>query len=228
ALLGLAEALVLSDRSDLGGRAGRLFEQAMALDETSVKALFFSAFAARERNELPLAAERFQRLLQANPPEQVTQIIGQQLQEIEALSAMLGAVPAEGRAAAPMAGVAPAAAGESAAAVTVPLRITLSATVAAKAVPGAPLFISARIPGQRGPPLAARRMAATFPLNVELLSSDAMLAGSGFAAGQELEIEARIANGGDATSRAGDPFGVIRVTAGSGQRASIEIGQLKP
>jgi hypothetical protein len=71
-------------------------------------------------------------------------------------------------------------------------------------------------------------MAATFPLNVELLSSDAMLAGSGFAAGQELEIEARIANGGDATSRAGDPFGVIRVTAGSDQRASIEIGQLKP
>jgi cytochrome c-type biogenesis protein CcmH len=230
ALMGLAEALVVSERSDLGSRAGRLFEQAMALDATSVKALFYSAFAARERNELPLAADRFRRLLEANPPEEVAQIIGQQLQEIETLTAMLGAAQPQGVAAPqPGAATTPGAAGESAAVVAVPLHITLSAAVAARAVQGAPLFISARLPGQRGPPLAAKRMGSTtFPLNVDLLSTDAVMGGSGFAAGQELEIEARIANGGDATSRAGDPFGVIRVMAGGEQPASIEIGQLKP
>lgn len=229
AALGLAEALILSERSDLAGRAGRLFEQAMALDPTSVKALFYSAFAARERNELPLAAERFRRLLEANPPEQVVQIIEEQLQDIESLSNMVGAAQPGGAATAPMAAATSQAAGESAAVVSVPLRITLSSAVAARAVAGAPLFISARNPGMRGPPLAAKRLPSTaFPLNVELLSTDAVMGGSGFAAGQELEIEARIANGGDATPRAGDPFGVIRVTVGSAQRATIEIGQLKP
>jgi hypothetical protein len=143
---------------------------------------------------------------------------------------MVGTAQPGDSAASPMAAAASVGAGESAAVVTVPLRITLSAAVADRAVQGAPLFISARLPGQRGVlPVAAKRLdSMSFPLNVELLSTDAVMGGSGFAAGQELEIEARIANGGDAASRAGDPFGVIRVIAGGEQRASIEIGQLKP
>src|SRR5690606_30642847 len=75
ALAGLAEALLESGRSGLAGRAGRLFEQALEVDPNSVKALFYSAFAARERNELPLARERFGKLLAANPPEAVARII---------------------------------------------------------------------------------------------------------------------------------------------------------
>jgi len=230
ALMGLAEALVVSEKSDLGSRAGRLFEQALELDGASVKALFYSAFAARHRNELPLARERFERLLTANPPEEVARIISEQISEIDALSRMVGdgaAAPTSGGTA--MAAAAPATqAAPAAAAVTVPLRVTVSASVADKAAAGAPLFVLARIPGQRGPPLAARRLDARFPQEVDLLSTDAMIAGTGFAAGQELEIEARIANGGGASSRSGDPFGVIRVTAGSKQRAAIEINQLKP
>ena len=112
--------------------------------------------------------------------------------------------------------------------VTVPLRVTLSATVAAKAAKGAPLFVLARIPGQRGAPLAVRRLNSTFPQDVELRSSDAMVAGNGFTAGQELEIEARVGNGGSAISASGDPFGTARVKAGQGGRITIEINQLKP
>jgi hypothetical protein len=126
----------------------------------------------------------------------------------------------------------PAAAGAGAAAavatVELPLRVTMAAAVASKATSGAPLFILARIPGQRGPPLAARRLEATFPQDVELRSTDAMIAGTGFTAGQELEIEARVANGGSAISRSGDPFGTTIIRAGSKQRTSIEINQLKP
>lgn len=229
ALMGLAEALVVSEKSDLGGRAGRLFEQALDLDGSSVKALFYSAFAARHRNELPLARQRFERLLSANPPEEVARIISEQISEIDALSRMAAngaAAPTSGGTA--MAAAAPTAQAAPAAAVTVPLRVTLSASVADKAAAGAPLFVLARIPGQRGPPLAAKRLDARFPQEVDLLNTDAMIAGTGFAAGQELEIEARIANGGGASSRSGDPFGVIRVTAGGKQRAAIEINQLKP
>jgi hypothetical protein len=63
---------------------------------------------------------------------------------------------------------------------------------------------------------------------VELSSTDAMVAGTGFKDGQELEIEARVGNGGSAISRSGDPFGTVRVKAGSKDRVSIEINQLKP
>jgi hypothetical protein len=140
-------------------------------------------------------------------------------------AAQLAAVPGSPATTAPAS--APTAA-SSAAVVTVPVRITLDGKVAANAQAGAPLFVLARIPGQRGPPLAAKRLDAKFPQNVDLLNSDAMIAGTGFAAGQEIEIEARIANGGSAISRSGDPFGTARLKAGAGSRVTIEINQLKP
>lgn len=224
ALMGLAEALVISGRSGLDGRAGRLFEQAMKVDPTSVKALFYSAFAAAERNEFPVARERFQTLLRADPPQQVVDIIQEQIRALDAMALMAG--PGEGTAAA-----APAAAGqggEAAEVASVRVRITLDPAVAGNAAAGAPLFVLARIPGQPGPPLAARRLDATFPQDVELLSTDAMIAGTGFTVGQELEIEARIANGGSAVSRSGDPYGTTRVKAGNADRIAIRISQLKP
>jgi hypothetical protein len=114
------------------------------------------------------------------------------------------------------------------AAVAVPLRITIAASVSGNVKSGARMFVYARIPGQRGPPLAAKPLEVRFPQNVDLLSTDAMIAGTGFTAGQELEIEARVANDGGAISRSGDPFGTVRVKAGSNTRVAIEISQLKP
>lgn len=216
ALTGLAEALVLSEQSNLDGRAGRLFEQALELDPGSTKALFYSAIAALERGENPLARERFVRLLQGNPPPEVRRIIEEQVQRMDA--SMVAATPAAPANASP---------GNSAV-VSVPLRVTLDGKVAGSAQAGAPFFVLARIPGQRGPPLAAKRLDARFPQEVELLSSDAMIAGSGFTAGQEIEVEARIANGGSAISRSGDPFGTVKLKAGVGGRATIEINQVKP
>jgi cytochrome c-type biogenesis protein CcmH len=223
ALTGLAEALVLSEQSDLGGRAGRLFEDALALDPGSTKALFYSAIAALERGENPLARERFVKLLSGNPPPEVRRIIEEQVRRMDGAPQVAAVAQPPATAASPAAN-APAAT----AVVKVPLRITLDAKVAAKAQAGAPLFVLARIPGQRGPPLAAKRLDARFPQDVELLSSDAMIAGTGFAAGQEIEIEARIANGGSAISRSGDPFGTVKLKAGAGARVAVEISQLKP
>lgn len=221
ALEGLGEALLESGRSDLAGRAGRVFEQAMELEGGTVKSLFYAAFAALERNELPLSRERFERLLAANPPAALVQLIDEQLTEIDALE-RLGAQAGEGGAATL------AAQGEAAAPVRIALRVTLAPSVAGNASAGAPLFVSARIPGQRMP-LAAKRLEATFPQEVELLSTDGMMPGAAsFTAGQQLEIEARIANGGSANSRSGDPFGTILVTAGEERRLAVEISQLKP
>jgi cytochrome c-type biogenesis protein CcmH len=219
ALMGLADALINGGQSDFSGRAGQLFEKALQLDPNSVKALFYSAIAAMERSELPLARARFERLLQGNPPPEVARVIEQQIRKIDAQAVLASGGASEKAGSAPAPG---------AAAVSVPLHVTLSGAVAAKAAAGAPLFVLARVPGQRGPPLAAKRLEAKFPQDVDLLNTDAMISGTGFAAGQEIEIEARIANGGSAIARSGDPFGSARLKAGGKQRATIEINQLKP
>jgi cytochrome c-type biogenesis protein CcmH len=222
ALMGLGDALINGEQSDFSGRAGKLFEQALELDPSSVKALFYSAIAAMERSEFPLARARFTRLLEGSPPPEVRRVIEEQIRGIDAQASLAGGAPAPAAATAAQPGAA------ATQAVTVPLRITLSKAVAAKAAAGAPLFVLARIPGQRGPPLAAKRLEARFPQDVDLLSSDAMLAGTGFTAGQEIEIEARVANGGSAISRSGDPFGTAVVRAGGKSRTVIEIAAVKP
>jgi cytochrome c-type biogenesis protein CcmH len=226
ALMGLAEALVLAERSDLAGRAGRLFEQALELEGAPVKALFYSALAARARNELPLAKQRFEEMLvRAEPPPEVAQIIQQQIQEIDAMSAMVAGAPG---AAAPATSAGSTTAGQGAEVIGIPLRITMAPAVAGKAVAGAPLFVAARIPGQRIP-VATKRLEAKFPQEIDLLSTDGMAGtASAFTAGQELEIQAHVSSSGDAISRTGDPFGTVRVKAGSGERAVIEINQLRP
>jgi len=227
AITGLAEALVLSDRSGLDGQAGRLFERALELDPTSTKALFYSAIAALERGERPLARTRFEKLLQGNPPPEVRRLIEEQVQMLSLEQSAPPAGAASVAAATPAA-AAPSAAPAAATTASVPLRITLAASVAEKAAAGAPLFVMARIPGQRGPPLAAKRLDARFPQELELSAADAVMGGSGFSAGQELEIEARVANGGSAIARNGDPYGTVRVRVGAGGRIAIEINQLKP
>jgi cytochrome c-type biogenesis protein CcmH len=229
AAMGLAEALFESGRSDLAGRSGQLFEQALKLDPASLKALFYSALAASERSELSLARERFTLMLRADPPDNVRELIQQHVQALDAMEKMAANAPgAKGVPAAPPAAVASPQPVAATAVVRVPLRVTLAAGVAARAAKGAPLFVLARIPGQRGAPLAVKRLESRFPQDVDLLSSDAMVAGTGFAAGQEIEIEARVANGGGAISASGDPFGTVRLKAGQGARATVEINQLKP
>jgi cytochrome c-type biogenesis protein CcmH len=228
AALGLGEALYNAGRSELAGRAGRLFEQALEADPSSTKALFYSALAASERNELPLARQRFQRLLDANPPPEARQVLEEHVKALDAMSQMAAAAPGSQARAAAAQPAAQQAQPANTAVVTVPLRVTLSGSVAGKLKPGAVLYVLARIPGQRGAPLAVRQLAATFPQDVDLRSTDAMVAGSGFTAGQDLEIEARIALGGGAISVSGDPFGTIRLKAGVGTRATIEISKLKP
>lgn len=83
ALVGEAEALTLMDDSELNGQAGRLIEQALALDPTSPQALFFGAAAAMRRGDLPLARTRFTRLLALNPPARIKTILEQEIAGID-------------------------------------------------------------------------------------------------------------------------------------------------
>src|SRR5262252_10216889 len=166
ALSGEAEALALSDESELDGRAGRLFEQALALEPDSGKALFFGAAVAARRGDLPLARQRFAKLLSLNPPEAIRPMIEQQ---IAAIDEKLAGTPTAGtptNAAAVQQGQAPGTA-SAVGAPSVRVNVTLAPSLAS-AAGAAPLFVFVRDPAQGGPPLAVKRLESHFPQDVAL------------------------------------------------------------
>ena len=220
ALLGLAEALISQDDTQLAGRAGALVEKALTLSPTSPKALFYGAAAAIQRKDLGLARRRFVALLAENPPQNVRPIIQQQITAID--QALGTAAPATD--AAP----APAAASGSGEAARVRINITLAPTLKLGDKGNAPLFVFVRDPRAAGPPLAVKRVAAHFPLIVELSSADAMLAGHGMQIGQDVEIVARLSGSGGPLARSGDPFGSAAYHVGATGSVNVVIDRLTP
>ena len=230
ALVGEAEALTMGNESELDGRAGRLVEQALALDPTSGKALFFGAAAAVRRGELALGRERFQKLLSMNPPDAIRPILEQQVAAID--HRLAGDAPSgtENPNAAP--GASPTASSGAAdankASAAVRVHIDLSPQLSKAAADAAPLFVFVRDPGQPGPPLAAKRLASRFPQTVELTPADSMVPGRAFSAGQKVQVVARIARSGNPLAGSGDPFGEAAYLVGRDGLVNIMIDHVTP
>jgi cytochrome c-type biogenesis protein CcmH len=222
ALTGEAEALALGDESELDGRAGRLIEQALALEPDSGKALFLGAAVAARRGDLPLARQRFARLLSVNPPEAVRPIIEQQ---IAAIDEKLAGTPAKAAAAAQQGQTAREAA--TAGAPLVQVNVTLSPSLGSVAA-AAPLFVFVRDPAQGGPPLAVKRLDSHFPQSVALSPADSMVPGRAFATGQNVQVVARIARSGSPIAASGDPFGEVTYHVGRDGLVSLVIDRLTP
>ncbi|HEY1899792.1 MAG TPA: hypothetical protein VGG49_08370 [Steroidobacteraceae bacterium] len=231
ALMGLAEALITEDDTQLAGRAGQLVEQALILAPHSPSALFYGAAAAIQRKQLPLARERFVTLLAENPPDNVRPIIQQQINAIDQALGSPGQAPGhDNPAAGASAGAAdaPTAAAGGGAAARVRIHITLAPGVKSAGKSDSPLFVFVRDPRAAGPPLAVKRVAAHFPQTVELSSADAMLAGHGMQVGQEVEIVARISSSGGPLARSGDPFGSAAYHVAATGNVNIVIDHLTP
>ena len=81
-LADLGEAVLMTDQTTLLGRAGQLFENALALTPDNPKALFYSGMAAVQRGDNALAAERWEALLATSPPENVQNILRQRIAEL--------------------------------------------------------------------------------------------------------------------------------------------------
>ncbi len=212
-LLGLAEALSVEDESELTGRAGRLIEQALALEPHSAEALFFGAAAAVHRGDLPLARTRLTALLALDPPDSVKPVIEQQIAAIDQRLAD-GGSGAAGDHAAPSAAVR--------------VNVALSPKLRSAHTQGAPLFVFVRDPKQPGPPLAVKRLETRFPQTVELTSADAMISGHGIVPGQDVEVVARISRSGSPTAQKGDPFGEVAYRVGRDGIVNVVIDRLTP
>jgi len=218
ALTGEAETLVLTDESELNGRAGRLIERALVLAPDSGKALFFGGAVAARRGDLPLARARFVKLLGMDPPANVRPLIEQQITAID--GQLAGAAPASAAAAQP-----PPPAAKPGAEVRV--NVTLAPSLAA-AVGASPLFVFVRDPAHPGPPLAVKRLESRFPQVVSLAASDAMIPGRAFAPGQSVQVVARIARSGNPVGASGDPLGEVTYQVGRDGLVSLVIDHLMP
>ncbi len=229
ALTGWAESLVLQNDNEIEGRAGRLFERALAIDPNAPKALFFAAAAAQRRGEWVVARERFARLLQIGAPAEIRPMLEQQIAVLDAQiagGASASSDPAGRAASSGPAGSAssPAASGGAA----IRLRIALSPRLQSAAAGTTALFVAVRVPDQPGPPLAAKRLASRVPVEVELTPADAMVPGRSFNAGQQVEIVARLSRSGTANAAAGDPVGRLRYDVGKDGVRELVIDQLTP
>ena len=234
ALIGLGEAIALGNPDELGGRAGKFIEQGLALDPKNGAGLFYGAAAAVRRGELPLARERFTALLALDPPpnDSVRAILQQQIEAIDERLAQGGAGGASGS---PGAGSSAEGASPSdgavAAAGSVPpvrVRVTLSAKLSGEALASSPLFVFVRDPRAAGPPLAVKRLKATFPQTVELTTQDSMLPGHTFTNGQLVEVVAQVSKSGSPKAMPGDPFGLASHKVGAGGVVDIQIEHVSP
>jgi cytochrome c-type biogenesis protein CcmH len=219
ALTGEAEALVLSDNDELDGRAGRLLERALALAPDSGKALFLGGMVAARRGDLPLARQRFTKILAFNPPDNIRAILVQQIAAIDARLANPGAQGTP--AAATSAGASPN--GQA----SVRVRVALAPGLAA-ASGNFPLFVFVRNPQQAGPPLAVKRLESRFPQEVELSAADSMLPGRVIGPGTTVEVVARIARSGTPVGASGDPYGEITYRVGQDALKGLVIDRVLP
>jgi cytochrome c-type biogenesis protein CcmH len=212
ALLGEAEVLALEDPTELEGRAGRLIDRALALEPDSAKVLFFAATVAARRGQLPLARERFARILAMNPPENVRPILEQEIRLIDE------------KLAAPAPAAAPGGGAAAAASVTVNIKLAPALSQGS----AAPLFVFVKNATAGGPPLAAKRLESHFPQSVTLTSADSMIPGRAFGAGQSVKVVARIARSGSPVGARGDPYGEINYRVGQDGALDLVIDRVTP
>jgi cytochrome c-type biogenesis protein CcmH len=207
-LADLGEVILLSDGRTLNGRAGELFENALAIAPNNQKALFYAGMAAVERGDRELGAQRWETLLAGSPPENIKEILRQQIAELR--------------------GEAPGVAATTESAV-VTIRVSLGESAMSAVQADSTVFIIARDPAQPSPPIAAvRRKADELPAYIAIGDSDAMIPGrvpSGFA---QLEIIARVSMSGQPIAQSGDWFGQQIISTAESNEVAISINEQVP
>ena len=236
-LVGLGEALVAMANGDMNGRAATFFENALALDPDFPQALFYGGLAAFNRNDVDLAADRWERLLTLNPPPEIQDILRQRIAEWRGESALPADHPPIQSA---ESGEQPAevsveeSAKQPAAAPSVPMsesavvRASLTLTDEARAAlpPNATVFVIARDPAQPMPPIAVtRRQLSELPVAVELGDRESMVPGRDLSGFAEIELIARVSLSGQPMAQPGDWFGTIIVNPADQNDVALPISE---
>ncbi|HTB90570.1 MAG TPA: hypothetical protein VK743_21560, partial [Steroidobacteraceae bacterium] len=162
-------------------------------------------FAAATRGDRATARSRWQALKDLHPPPQIEEML-------DARIASLGEAEESGTNASP-AGTSASVQGSAAAQVTV--NIHIAPALKSRLKPETPLFVFAREPDSRGPPLAAKRLTSdAIGTQVQLSAADSMMPGRVLTAGQRVSITARVSFSGQPIPSAGDLYGELSYNVG--------------
>jgi cytochrome c-type biogenesis protein CcmH len=214
--LAYAESEILTDRSTLTGEAGKLVEEVLAAEPTNPKALWYGGLVALELGRQDLVRSRWTSLLAMNPPEQVADVVRQQLGQVGG--------PMPGLATPPAAQTA----GQTApAGPKIDLTVTLGAGRAVDQLgPNAQLFVLAQAP-EGGPPLAViRAPPSAVPGKFTLSEANSMIQGRSIANYPEVTVVARLSATGQPLPQPGDWFAQAVVRPNDGNPVALVIDQV--
>jgi cytochrome c-type biogenesis protein CcmH len=209
ALADLADA-VASRQGSLDGEPQKLIEQAVAASPDNPKALSLAATVAFNSNDMPKAADLWQRALKnVDPASELARQIQGALNEARSRAGLpplpaVAMAPEAPVAAEPAPAAAPAAAGAS-----IKGRVSLAPALQGKAAPEDTLFVFARA-AKGGMPLAIiRRQVKDLPFEFTLDDSLAMSPAARLSGAGEVTVGARISKSGSATPAPGDLQGSL-------------------
>jgi cytochrome c-type biogenesis protein CcmH len=211
AALGLGEAMSLRAGGNITPEAAKLFEQALAIEPGNPKALLYGGFAAAARGDVAAARNRWLALKEMHPPAQIEQLLDARIAELGPAEA--GNAPAGSAIAGSTTAVNAPEGAASDADVTVNIRI--APAIKARLTEEAPLFVFAREPGGKGPPLAAKRLtSAAIGTQIHLTAADSMIPGRVLTKGHRVSITARVSFSGQPLPAAGDLYGELTYDVG--------------
>lgn len=205
AVIGLGEALTLTDDASLVGRAGQLFEAALAKAPTHPKALWYGSVAALQAGDLRRGRDRLRLLLAQNPPDELRSVLERQIQDLDQQLGEAGPAVAAATQSSATAGAEGAAAGSQR---TIRVAVSIAPQVQKQLAAPLRLFILARDPSAGGPPLAVQQhSSADLPLTVDLGERDAMIATRTIASVPRVQVVARLSRSGAPQAQSGDFYG---------------------
>ncbi|MCM2326781.1 MAG: c-type cytochrome biogenesis protein CcmI [Lysobacter sp.] len=202
-------AAVLADRADVlamaqgrrfAGEPDLLIQAALQADPRHAKALALAGTSAFDRGDYAVAASHWRRLLETLPPK------GETAREVEARI----------REAERLAGSA------SSSAITGTVSFAEGKARALEA--GDVIFVVARPRDGKGRPVAVARLRpSSFPATFRLDDADSLLPASPLSGFSEVLLEARLARGGSADPRPGDPRSAPRAARPGDRAVALEL-----
>ena len=183
-----AEALMRSSADHrFPSIAVAMLENAAEKNPQNQRALFFLGMDAMQSNQPGRAAAIWQKLLPLLPPETAAAL---RKQIVEArIAANLPPLPEVAADTGP----------------TLAITVQIEPTLANLAAPGDTLYVFARNPDGKGPPLAAKRIVIDkLPLNVTLTDADSPMPAGKLSSQATVLVMARLSKSGDAQASSGD------------------------
>jgi cytochrome c-type biogenesis protein CcmH len=225
AAMGLGEAMSLRAGGEITPEASQLFEEALSEAPGNPQALLYGGFAAATRGDRALARSRWQALKNMHPPPQIEQMLDGRIAELGSPGTGAATEGAPAGTSASPAGTSTSEGDLSGAEVTV--NISIAPALKSRLVSEAPLFVFAREPGSKGPPLAAKRLTSSaIGTQVHLSAADSMLPGRVLVKGQQVSITARVSFSGKPVPSAGDLYGELSYDVGRDGARNLVIDRV--